>query len=379
MKHKVYADHAATTPLDPEALDAMLPFMKGEYGNPSALYSMARIPRKAVRHAREIIASCIGADPGDIYFTSGSTESDNWAIRGVAETWKNRDKEILVGITEHHAILRVCESLEKTGISVKRLPVDFTGVVRPETLEKAITKNTGFVSIMMANNELGTLSDVRSLASIAHKYGALFHTDAVQAVGHVPIRVKEMGLDLLSASAHKFNGPKGVGFLYVKNGVSLEPLLYGGAQENHARAGTENVAGVVGMGVALYNHCKRLKDEIQYLTQLEDLLKQKIASSGLNFHINDGANHIPGLLSISFKDADGEMLLHRLDLKGIEIATGSACNSQETEVSYVLRASQIPEDYINGTIRISFGVENTPEDIEYIVQALKSILKQSSK
>ena len=376
MKRKVYADHAATTPLDPEALDAMLPFLKGEYGNPSALYSMARIPRKAVRHAREIIASCIGAEPEEIYFTSGSTESDNWAIRGVAEAWKNGDKEILVGITEHHAILRVCESLEKTGIFVKRLPVDVTGVVKPETLEDSITNNTGLVSIMMANNELGTLSDVRALALIAHRNGALFHTDAVQAVGHVPIQVKKMGVDLLSASAHKFNGPKGVGFLYVKGGIYIEPLLYGGAQENHARAGTENVAGVVGMGVALYNHCKRLKNEICYLTQLEDFMKQKLESSGLDFCINIGPNHIPGLLSISFKDADGEMLLHRLDLQGIEVATGSACNSQETEVSYVLRAAQIPEDYINGTLRISLGVENTIEEIEYIVQKLESILKR---
>ncbi len=374
MKRKIYADHAATTPLDPEALEAMLPFLKGEYGNPSALYSMARVPRKAIMQARETIASCIGAKPNEIYFTSGSTESDNWAIRGVAGTWKNKNVGILTGATEHHAILRSCEVLERAGIPVTYLSVDETGVVGPETLANNITKDTGLVSVMMANNELGTLSDVTSLALIAHKYGALFHTDAVQAVGHIPIHVKHMGLDLLSASAHKFNGPKGVGFLYVKQGISLEPLLYGGAQENHARAGTENVAGVVGTAVALKNHCDRLEQESLQLRQLEGLMKEKLALSGLHFRINDGEKHIPGLLSISFKGAEGEMLLHRLDLQGIEVATGSACNSQETETSYVLRASHIPADYINGTIRISFGIENTAEDVDCIVQALKSIL-----
>ena len=373
MGTQIYADHAATTQLAPEAFEAMKPFLMNEYGNVSQLYSFAREPKKAVKEARKIIASCIGALPEEIFFTSGGTESDNWAIKGCALSG-GREDVIITSSIEHHAILRSCAAVEQIGYPVAYLPVDHSGTVLPAKLSEYITDRTRLVSIMLANNEIGTIQPIEELSEIAHQHGAIFHTDATQAVGHIPVDVNKQDIDMLSASAHKFNGPKGIGFLYIHKGIEISPLLDGGSQEQGLRAGTENVASIVGMAVALKLSCEAMRERAEHLHKLEWLLLQKLTENKLDFRYNGGKNHLPGLLSLSFKGADGEALLHRLDLMGISVSTGSACNSKSTELSHVLRAIDVPEEYAFGTIRVSFGYENTEEDVERIAAALKKII-----
>lgn len=271
MKTSIYADHAATTALSQTAKEAMDPFLQAAYGNPSTLYSLARDPRKAVAHSREVIAAAIHADPGEIFFTSGGTEADNWALKGTAFQHE-RGKSMITSAIEHHAILNSCAALERMGYSVDTLPVDEEGIVKANALRSALTDNTVLVSVMLANNEIGTIEPIAELAHIAHQAGVLFHTDAVQAIGHIPVDVNVLQVDMLSASAHKFNGPKGVGFLYIRNGVHLVPLLDGGGQEHGMRAGTENVAGVVGMAAALQEHMEHLAQETEYLNELSSRL-----------------------------------------------------------------------------------------------------------
>ena len=370
---RIYADHAATTQLAPEAFEAMKPYLMNEYGNVSQLYSFAREPKKAVKEAREIIASCIGALPEEIFFTSGGTESDNWAIKGCALSG-GREDVIITSSIEHHAILRSCAAVEQIGYPVAYLPVDHSGTVLPAKLSEYITDRTRLVSIMLANNEIGTIQPIEELSEIAHQHGAIFHTDATQAVGHIPVDVNKQDIDMLSASAHKFNGPKGIGFLYIRKGIKISPLLDGGSQEQGLRAGTENVPSIVGMAVALKLSCEAMRERAEHLHKLEWLLLQKLTENKLDFRYNGGKNHLPGLLSLSFKGADGEALLHRLDLMGISVSTGSACNSKSTELSHVLRAIDVPEEYAFGTIRVSFGYENTEEDVERIAAALKKII-----
>ena len=370
---RIYADHAATTQLAPEAFEAMKPFLMNEYGNVSQLYSFAREPKKAVKEAREIIASCIGALPEEIFFTSGGTESDNWAIKGCALSG-GREDVIITSSIEHHAILRSCAAVEQIGYPVAYLPVDHSGTVLPAKLSEYITDRTRLVSIMLANNEIGTIQPIEELSEIAHQHGAIFHTDATQAVGHIPVDVNKQDIDMLSASAHKFNGPKGIGFLYIRKGIKISPLLDGGSQEQGLRAGTENVASIVGMAVALKLSCEAMRERAEHLHKLEWLLLQKLTENKLDYRYNGGKSHLPGLLSLSFKGADGEALLHRLDLMGISVSTGSACNSKSTELSHVLRAIDVPEEYAFGTIRVSFGYENTEEDVERIAAALKKII-----
>ena len=370
---RIYADHAATTQLAPEAFEAMKPFLMNEYGNVSQLYSFAREPKKAVKEAREIIASCIGALPEEIFFTSGGTESDNWAIKGCALSG-GREDVIITSSIEHHAILRSCAAVERIGYPVAYLLVDHSGTVLPAKLSKYITDRTRLVSIMLANNEIGTIQPIEELSEIAHQHGAIFHTDATQAVGHIPVDVNKQDIDMLSASAHKFNGPKGTGFLYIRKGIEISPLLDGGSQEQGLRAGTENVASIVGMAVALKLSCEAMRERAEHLHKLEWLLLQKLTENKLDYRYNGGKSHLPGLLSLSFKGADGEALLHRLDLMGISVSTGSACNSKSTELSHVLRAIDVPEEYAFGTIRVSFGYENTEEDVERIAAALKKII-----
>lgn len=371
---KVYADHAATTQLDIDAFEAMKPFLLNEFGNASQPYSFARTAKAALKSARATIAKCINAEPEEIYFTSGGTESDNWAIKSTAFVFGDNRATITTQI-EHHAILHACHAVERMGFPVVYLSVDSHGVVQPDCLSEYISDNTKLVSIMYANNEIGTIQPIKTLCEIAHANGALFHTDAVQAVGHIPIDVKELNVDMLSASAHKFNGPKGIGFLYVKSGTKISPYADGGIQEFGMRAGTENVASIVAMAVALEKNCMRMENANAHLMKLEGLLIDSLKEAGLDFIRNGSDKRIPGNISLSFKNSEGEMLLHRLDLMGISVSTGSACDSENTQLSHVLEAIHTPEEYATGTIRISLGYENTEEDVSHITASLIKILK----
>lgn len=371
---KIYADHAATTKLSKKALAAMMPYLQDSYKNPSTLYSSARVPQKAIADAREIISSAIGAFSDEIIFTSGGTEADNWAIKNLLFSGDDTRKKIVTSCIEHHAILNSCEMMEKLGFEVIYLPVDREGMISPNTLEKEMGSDVALVSIMFANNEIGTIQNIKELALVAHRYGALFHTDAVQAVGHIEINVKELEIDMLSASAHKFNGPKGIGFLYVKSGVEMHSLITGGSQESGRRAGTENVASIVGMAEALDENVASLEANSNYLFSLERLLLDKLKKNNIDFIVNGSTNKNPGNISLSIANLDGEVLLHRLDLKGIEVATGSACDSVNTQISHVIRAINVLEKYARGTIRISLGVDNTVEDVVTIAQELSDIV-----
>lgn len=373
MKQFIYADNAATTKLNKEAFNAMIPWLTNEYGNASQPYAFARKPKKALAESRKIIAKCINALPEEIYFTSGGTESDNWAIKGSASS----DPDKLATITsaiEHHALLNACASIERQGYPVTYLSPDSEGMVVPEQLSAAITDRTRLVSIMFSNNEIGTIEPIAELARIAHSHGAIFHTDAVQAIAHTPIDVKAMGIDMLSASAHKFNGPKGIGFLYVRKGVELRPLNDGGAQEFGMRAGTENVASIVGMAKALEISCSALNENAEHILKLENALLERLKESGLDFVRNGARNHIPGNISVSFKDADGEAILHRLDLMGICVSTGSACDSVNTQISHVLQAINLPDEYAKGTIRVSLSKDNTLDEACFIADSIIRIL-----
>lgn len=370
MKKIIYADNAATTKLDYDAFEAMKPYLLNEYGNASQPYSFARPAKKALKEARKIIAECINAKPEEIYFTSGGTESDNWAIKGVL--LNNTKKNLITSEIEHKAVLNSAKSIEKLGHNVKHIKPNCDGIIDPLDLEKYITSNTGLVSIMYANNEIGSIQPIKELCNTAHQNGALFHTDAVQAVGHVRIDVQDLGVDLLSASAHKFNGPKGIGFLYIKSGTNIVSYIDGGSQENSFRAGTENVASIVGMAYALKNNCNHIDENFSYVKSLEAELLKNI--SELDFIKNGGQYTLPGNISLSFKGKNGESILHRLDLKGICVSTGSACNSFTTQISHVLKAIGLNEDYAVGTIRVSLGKENTKEEIRYIANELKKII-----
>lgn len=371
----IYADHAATTMLLPAALEAMLPFLQTEYGNASTLYSLARKPKKAIAAARAAIAKCIGAEPEEIFFTSCGTESDNWALKGTAFRFPRQKKRIITSGIEHHAVLHSCAFLEKMGYDVVYLPVDEKGLVSPEDLEKAINEDTILVSIMMANNEIGTIEPINELAEVAHKYGILFHTDAVQAVGHIPINVNDLFVDMLSASAHKFNGPKGIGFLYLRKKMPLLNLLDGGAQECGHRGGTENVASIVGMAEALKFNVENMRQHIEHLRNLQQVFISELDKYGFDFVLNGAENRIPGSLSISFLNKEGEAILHRLDLMGVAVTTGSACNSKETVTSHVLKAIALPETLAKGTVRFTFGFENTEEEVKYVANCVAKILK----
>lgn len=373
MKRFIYADNAATTQLDMDAFEAMKPYLLGEYGNASQPYSFARTAKKALKNSRETIARCIGAEPEEIFFTSGGTESNNWAIKGTAFSGSTKHS-FITSVIEHHAILRPCADIESMGYPVSYLPVDCTGTVDVGALSEYINSDTRLVSIMTANNEIGSIQDISALAAIAHSCGAIFHTDAVQAVGHIEIDVNLLGVDMLSASAHKFNGPKGIGFLYVRKGTPLMPYASGGGQEHHMRAGTENVASIVGMATALKKNVAAMKDTASHLALLENRLLVGLSNANIRFSRNGSEVHIPGNLSLSFPGYSGEALLHRLDLMGICVSTGSACNSAETQVSHVLKAIGLDEAEAKGTIRMSFGKDNVENDIDAIVDALRKIL-----
>ena len=374
MKRFIYADNAATTKLDIDAFEAMKPYLLDEYGNASQPYSFARKPKQALKEAREIIAQCINAEPDEIYFTSGGTESDNWAIKGVALSDPGKHT-IITSQIEHHAILRACADIEKLGYPMVYLPVTTEGVVTPESLRSVITSNTHLVSVMYANNEIGTIEPIKELCEIAHTNGALFHTDAVQAVGHVQIDVKALGIDMLSASAHKFNGPKGIGFLYIKKGTPINSYASGGAQEFGMRAGTENIASIVGMAVALKKNYDNLEVNTSHVLKLERTLLDTLANANVDC-IRNGQNMLPGIISLSFPEFEGETIMHRLDFMRIQVSTGSACDSVNTQISHVLKALELSDDVAKGTIRISIGKYNTEEDIEAIAEALIKIVNK---
>ncbi len=374
MKQMIYADNAATTQLDRDAFEAMQPFLLQEYGNASQPYSFSRSAKKALRDSRETIAKCIGALPEEIYFTSGGTESDNWAIKGSFLNGYEYPGVITTQI-EHHAILRACEDIAHLGYPVDYLSVSSEGLVSQERLSELIAADTRLVSVMLANNEIGTIQDIAALAEVSHRKGALFHTDAVQAVGHIKIDVNDLGVDMLSASAHKFNGPKGIGFLYVRKGTPLHSYQSGGSQESGMRAGTENVPAIVGMAEALRKNTAIIDETEKHLLALEEILLLALRTAHVDFKRNGSQNHLPGNMSLSFRDKDGEALLHRLDLLGICVSTGSACDSQNTQVSHVLRAIGLEEAYAKGTIRISLSKSNTEREVQEIADALLRILR----
>lgn len=373
MKRMVYADNAATTQLDIEAFEAMKPFLLTDYGNASQPYSFSRTAKKALKESRETIAKCIGASPEEIYFTSGGTESDNWVIKGSAFSDPLKRATITSSI-EHHAILHACADIERLGYPVSYLPVNSHGEVSLQTLREWITDQTRLVSIMFANNEIGTIQDIKTLCDIAHSKGAIFHTDAVQAVGHMHIDVKSLGIDMLSASAHKFNGPKGAGFLYIKNEAAITSYISGGKQESGMRAGTENIASIVGMAIALKNNISHLDENIAHIKKLEQKLIDGLYEREIQFVRNGSDMRVPGNISLSFGDYEGEALLHRLDIMGISVSTGSACNSETTQISHVLQGIGLSDRLAKGTIRISLGKTNTEEDIEKILSALSKII-----
>lgn len=370
----IYADNAATTKIDTDAFEAMKPFLLEEYGNASQPYSFSRTCKKALKQARATIAECIGALPEEIYFTSGGTESDNWAIKG---TMIGNKGSIITSQVEHHAILHACKAMEKLGIEVYYLPVDRDCVVQPDYLNEIIASDTKLVSIMLANNEVGSVQPIKELSRIAHERGVLFHTDAVQAVGHIEIDVNRLGVDMLSASAHKFNGPKGIGFLYLRKGTIIQPYSDGGAQEGAMRAGTENVAAIVGMAVALKKNCDNMQENQIKMRRLEQIMSAELQKADIDY-IHNGNFGIPGNINLSIRGTDGEMLLHRLDLKKIYISTGSACDSTNTEISHVIKAMKVPMEYAEGTIRISFGVNNTDDDANRIARELVKIVNMVS-
>ena len=376
----IYADNAATTRLDPDAFEAMKPYLLEQYGNASQPYSFSRAPKKALKESRSIIADCIGALPEEIYFTSGGTESNNWVLKRFAHAGVR--KQVITSAIEHHAIINACRSMAD-GAETILLPVNKKGLVSASILENILDKrqidnsSATLVSIMLVNNEIGTIEPISEIARIAHTRGALCHTDAVQAIGHIPVNVSELGIDMLSASGHKFNGPKGVGFLYVRKGTPLLPFSDGGGQEAGMRAGTENIASIVAMATALKKNCEEMKQVSAKLHRMEDLFLKELSSAGVDFIHNGAEYHAPGIISLSIKNTSGEMLLHRMDLKGICISTGSACDSVNTNVSHVIKAIDVPSEYAKGTIRISFGRLNVEEDALEVANALIGILKKT--
>lgn len=369
----IYADNAATTKIDDEALALMFDLQKNFFANPSSAYKISRPLKKILKESREKIAKCINAEPQEIIFTSGGTESDNWAIKSFVLRNLNERPNIITSAVEHKAILNSCMAVKNFGCTVKILPVDKFGTVNPADLQKKILPQTKIISVMLANNEVGTIQPIKTLAKISHDVGKIFHTDAVQAVGHIPVDVKFLGVDMLSASAHKFNGPKGIGFLYVRDGLKILPYIDGGTQEFSRRAGTENIPAIAAMALALEKNFRDMEKNSEKISDCTKILLDLLKNNNVDFILNGSKNRLPGHLSLSFKNFDGETLMHRLDLKNICVSTGSACNSNQTKISHVLKALAIPKEYIRGTIRITFGKENSCDDAKNIGKNLIKI------
>ena len=377
MKTKLYFDNAATTPVREEVLQEILPYFREYYGNASSVYAIAKESKKALEKARAQVAAAINAQPEEIYFTAGGSESDNTALRGVAEAYASKGNHIITTKIEHHAILHTAEYLEKHGAEVTYLNVDEYGKISLEELEKAIRPETVLISVMFANNEIGTIQPIKEIGEIARKHGVLFHTDAVQAVGHVPIDVEKMHIDLLSMSGHKLGAPKGIGALYIRKGVKVEPLIFGGAQEKKQRAGTENISGIVGIGKAAELAVAEMEATTAKLVALRDkLIKgilENIPYSRLNGHPTD---RLPGNCNISFSYIEGESLLLLLDALGIAASSGSACTSGSLDPSHVLMAIGLPHETAHGSLRLTMDRDNTEEEVDFILEKLPGIVQR---
>lgn len=370
----IYLDHGATTPIKKEVLEEMLPYLTEQYGNPSSLYSFARKSKRAVEKARSQVADAINAKKSEIYFTSGGTESNNWAIKGAAYYYKNKGKHIITSSIEHHSVLNTCKALEKEGFEITYLPVDEYGKISIEELKKAIRKETILISLMTANNEIGTIEPIAEIGKIAKENNILLHTDAVQAAGSIPIDVEELGVDLLSISAHKFYGPKGVGVLYIRKGTNTKIILDGGAQEKGRRGGTENVAAIVGMGKAIELVKENLREYSKRMCYLRDeaisRILKRIPNAFLNGHTID---RLPGNVNITFPEKEAESMILKLDKKGFAVSGGSACASGSLEPSHVLKAIGLSHQMAQCSLRFTFGEENTIEDVEELVKILEEV------
>jgi cysteine desulfurase len=373
----VYLDYSATTPVKDEVLQEMIPYFTEKFGNPSSLYDKGLESKDAVTHAREQVAALIGAQPKEIFFTAGGTEADNWVVFGAADKLKAKGNHIITTKVEHHAMLHSCQFLEKQGFEVTYLDINEEGRVTPEMLEAAIKDNTILISIMMVNNEIGTVMAIQELAAVAKAHGILFHTDAVQALGNVPINVKELGVDLMSMSAHKIYGPKGTGALYIRRGVHISNYLHGGAQEAKKRAGTENLTGIVGFGKAAEVAKRDFDKHVEHCRTLRNHLVERVLAEIPNTFVNGSMEHRhPGNASITFEYIEGEAILLFLNHAGISVSTGSACSSNSLEPSHVLTALGVPVEKIHGTVRFTIGDFTTMEDVDYVVDTLKNVVSR---
>ncbi|MGL6202227.1 MAG: cysteine desulfurase NifS [Lachnospiraceae bacterium] len=376
MEKLIYLDNAATTKTAPEVLTAMLPYFTEQYGNPSSIYSFAGKSKEAVMKQREIIADVLGAKENEIYFTAGGTESDNWALKAAADAYENKGNHIITTKIEHHAILHTCEYLEKKGFDVTYLDVDENGIVDLKQLAEAIRPTTILISIMFANNEIGTLEPIKEIGEIAHQHGILFHTDAVQAMGQVPINVDEYHIDMLSASGHKINGPKGIGFLYIRKGVRIHSFIHGGAQERKRRAGTENVPGIVGLGTAVKRAVDSMAERTAKEIELRDYYIKRVLDEIPHCRLNGHPEkRLPNNTNISFRFIEGESMLIRLDMAGICGSSGSACTSGSLDPSHVLLAIGLPHEIAHGSLRLTLSEETTKEELDYVVEQLKEIVQ----
>ena len=374
-KRFVYADNAATTRVSQSVLDAMMPYLAEHYGNASSVYSIARTAKRAIEEARGKVAAALGAEPREIYFTSCGTESDNWAIKGTAMKLAAKGKKhIITSNFEHHAVLHTLQKLEKEGYEVTYLDVHENGIVHLDELEAAIRPDTCLVTVMYANNEIGSVQPITEIGEICKKHGVLFHTDAVQAVGHLPIHVKEQNIDMLSLSAHKFHGPKGIGVLYARKGILLSNIIEGGAQERGKRAGTENLPAIIGMAAALQDAIQNMEKNADYVTKLRDRLIEELIQIPHTKLNGDREKRLPGNVSFCFEGIEGESLLLMLDMKGIAASSGSACTSGSLDPSHVLLALGLPHEVAHGSLRLSLSEYNTEEEIEYVIRELPGIV-----
>lgn len=377
MGKMIYLDNAATTKTAPEVVEAMLPFFTEFYGNASTVYEFGAKSKEAVSAARETIARAIGAKSNEVYFTAGGSEADNWAIKATAEAYKDKGRHIITSKIEHHAVLHTCQWLEQNGFEVTYLDVDEFGVVKLEELKKAVRPDTILISIMFANNEIGTIEPVAEIGKIAKEHGILFHTDAVQAFGQVPIHVDELNIDMLSSSGHKLNGPKGIGFLYIRKGVKIRSFVHGGAQERKRRAGTENVPGIVGFGKAVELAVANMEGRTRKERELRDYLIRRVLKEVPYTRVNgDRTNRLPNNVNFCFQFVEGESLLIMLDMKGICGSSGSACTSGSLDPSHVLLAIGLPHEIAHGSLRLTLGEDTTKEDIDDTVEAIKEIVGQ---
>ena len=377
MNDYIYLDNAATTKTAPEVVEAMLPYFTESYGNPSSIYSLGSAAKKAVMESREYIASTIGAKNNEIYFTGGGSEADNWALVATAEAYASRGRHIITSKIEHHAILHTCEYLEKRGYEITYIDVDENGILKLEELKAAIRQDTILISIMFANNEIGTIQPIKEIGQIAREYDVLFHTDAVQAYGHLPIDVDEMNIDMLSASAHKLHGPKGIGFLYIRKGLKLRSFIHGGAQERKRRAGTENVPGIVGFGTAVSIAVSEMEERVRSESGVRDYLIEKIEKAIPYCRLNGHrTKRLPNNVNFSFQFVEGESLLIMLDMEGICASSGSACTSGSLDPSHVLLAIGLPHEIAHGSLRMTLSGDTTKEDVDFVVEKLTGIVEK---